>query len=197
MNVLALFDFDGTITRKDSFKEFLLYCFGKHNLEKAFLANLHYLLAWKAGIISNGKAKERIHQYFFKGWQSQDFEQKCEQFARNYLVPICKRTALDAIKKHQNQGHRVIIVSASYELYLSELGRQLKAEAIGTQVSIGDDFKLTGKFKGKNCSGPEKVSRLEKYLNLQDYEEIYAYGDSKGDRDMLELADHKYYRHFI
>ena len=68
-------------------------------------------------------------------------------------------------------------------------------ELIATRLEIKNN-KLTGKFASKNCYGMEKVNRIKKNYNLDNYEVVYAYGDSMGDHQMLDLADIKYYRTF-
>jgi phosphoserine phosphatase len=56
--------------------------------------------------------------------------------------------------------------------------------------------KLTGSFLTPDCSGEEKVKRIKEMYFLEQYEKIYAYGDTKSDLPMLELADYKFYRRF-
>jgi phosphoserine phosphatase len=78
----------------------------------------------------------------------------------------------------------------------AELRRQQQGlELIASQLEIKAE-RITGKIKGKNCHGQEKVRRiLEKHV-ISDYAEIYAYGDSRGDLPMMELASSKFYRPF-
>ena len=55
---------------------------------------------------------------------------------------------------------------------------------------------VTGKLSGKNCYGPEKVARIKSEFRLEEYDNIYAYGDSSGDTEMLAIATKPYYRKF-
>jgi phosphoserine phosphatase len=68
-------------------------------------------------------------------------------------------------------------------------------EIISTEIEISNN-KITGKLSTANCYGPEKVNRLKKLLSMDDYSTIYAYGDSKGDREMLALAQHPHFKPF-
>ena len=68
-------------------------------------------------------------------------------------------------------------------------------DLIATRLEIKDDL-MTGKFLTKNCYGIEKVNRVKEAYNLDDYDCIYVYGDSRGDKELLELADKSFYKPF-
>ncbi|MDL0079793.1 HAD family hydrolase [Helicobacter zhangjianzhongii] len=55
---------------------------------------------------------------------------------------------------------------------------------------------VSGEFATPNCYGEQKAVRIRARYDLSNYAEIYAYGDSKGDRAMLELATHAFYKPF-
>lgn len=95
---------------------------------------------------------------------------------------------------HRAEGHRVVLVSASLRSYLTPLGEHLGADAVlCTDVEVGADGRLTGRLAGANCRGPEKVARLRRWLAgaglERDAVELWAYGDSAGDRELLAAAD--------
>lgn len=192
---LALFDFDGTITTRDSFRDFLIFAVGKLK----FLQGMIFLSPWLAmyvlKIIPNWKAKQRVMTWFFAGMKNNQLELIARKFATESLPKIVKKSALSRLKWHLGEGHRVIVVSASTEKYLKYWCEDNGIEIIGTRLEIENDL-ITGKFDGKNCWGPEKVKRIEKYLNLDDFEYVYAYGDSRGDREMLLIADESGFRNF-
>lgn len=102
---------------------------------------------------------------------------------------------MQAIQEHQSNGDRIVVVSASSEHWLTYWCKEHGLELIGTQLEVIDK-RITGKIKGYNCYGKEKKNRLEAYLDIEEYNEIYVYGDSKGDKAILEIATHPYYRHF-
>jgi HAD superfamily phosphoserine phosphatase-like hydrolase len=91
------------------------------------------------------------------------------------------------LKKHQAEGDRVIIVSASMRCWLQPWCDKNNIELLSTQLEFKNG-EFTGRFLTKNCHGKEKENRIKELLNLKDYETIYAYGDSSGDTQMLALA---------
>jgi HAD superfamily phosphoserine phosphatase-like hydrolase len=102
---------------------------------------------------------------------------------------------MDKIAWHKEQGNKVVIVSASMECWLKPWCDKHNLELIATKIEIKEDV-LTGKFLTKNCHGIEKVNRINKIYVLSEYDYIYAYGDSSGDRELLSLANEKFYKPF-
>lgn len=194
MNVIAFFDFDGTVILGDSFYKFLFY---KKNGSVAgkIVRALPVLLQWKTGLIKNGKAKEKVFSLFFKGMEQQKFAKYCKEFADKILPAILNDKAVTKMDWHRQQGHTIVIVSASIENYLQYFATSCQAKLLGTRVEIIDD-KLTGKFNGANCYGVEKVNRIKNVFDIATYDEIYVYGDSRGDREMLAIATHPFYKLF-
>ena len=192
---LAIFDFDGTITKYDSFIYFIQFYKGRFFFFLGFFFLFPVLVLYRLGIIKNSRAKEIVLAYFFKNDSLTLFQEKCDYFGTHIIPGIIKQEAHNKIQNHLEQGHRVIVITASAENWLSLWCRNIGIELIATRLENKNGL-LTGKISGKNCYGEEKVSRLKEYLNLNDYSEIYAYGDSKGDNPMLELAQHKYYKTF-
>jgi phosphatidylglycerophosphatase C len=190
---LALFDFDGTITTTDSLFRFIRYYKGKLHYQSGILLLFPVFILYLLKIIPNWRAKEIVLMYFFRNEPVNLFQQKCKDFAVKELPSIIKTKALETIENHQKSHDRVIIVSASPEIYLASWCQSFNIELIGTRLEIKNN-RITGKIKGKNCHGVEKVSRIKEILSLDDYNDIYAYGDSRGDKAMLQLATHAYYQ---
>lgn len=192
---LALFDFDGTVTTHDSFRDFLLTTFGKtFFLQRTAIAS-PYLLGFILGLISRQNAKEKVCELFFKGMSRKDFNIAAEKFTGSILPLIIRPAALEKIRWHRENGDRIILVSASFEDYLAFWCRDNGMETIGTRLEEKDGA-LTGRFATPNCWGPEKVNRIKSYLKLEEYSTIYAYGDSRGDKEMLALANEPFYKPF-
>lgn len=192
---LALFDFDGTITTGDSYAGLLRYIVGDLRFVAGVAALSPVLLGFKLGLVPNWRAKPLVTRWFLRGLKKEEFEQYARNFVKERLNQMVRPAALQKILWHLGQQHRVIVVSASFEDYLKFWCEQHQLELIGTRLEWVDG-RITGKFASKNCYGPEKVVRIKDFLKIEDYDEIYAYGDSRGDKEMLEIADHKGYRVF-
>ena len=193
--VLALFDFDGTITKKDSFLYFLIYSKGLFKFLILSVPLTPILILYYFKIISNNYAKQIVFSFFFKGLKKEAFQNLSNKFSEKILDSLVKKKAIKKIKWHKNNNHKVVVVSASMENYLFYWCDKYQLDLIATKVEIVNGC-LSGKFDGKNCYGLEKVSRIKKKINLNEIKKIYAYGDSKGDYEMLELADYKYLNYF-
>ena len=192
MKKIYAFDFDGTLTTKDTLIEFIRYAKGSMDLGLGFLRYAHLLVLMKLGLYPNYKAKQKVFAYFFKDTTLDDFNALCKEFAassRHLLRP----NAIEAINLATKEGSEVLIVSASIDNWVQPFFPQVKV--VGTQIEVIDG-KLTGLFLSKNCYGQEKVNRiLSLYPNRQDYH-LTAYGDSRGDREMLAFADESYFKPF-
>lgn len=191
--VIAIFDFDGTLTNGDTFLPFLFYCFGKWKVILGLFFTFPYTVGYLLNIISNQKAKKMVINYFFKT-QSIRFINKCANNYINEKVDDYLRTNIvNRLKWHQNNGHVTVLLSASLEVYINLWAKKYNFNySEGTQLE-NDDGKYTGNIYGDNCYGYEKVKRINKIFegHLKDYI-IYGYGDSKGDQHYLDLCDHKY-----
>ncbi len=192
---IAFFDFDGTITKGDSFALFLRFILGSKFYVK-LAQNLYLLMLYKLGFISNSSVKERILASCIKGMEVGRFAEFCKDFLPQ-LESICKDSALQKIAWHKAQGHKVAIVSASFEEYLGLLAQKLEIDLIATKMEVVD-LQITGRFATPNCYGAQKVERIKARYDLSDFAQIYAYGDTRGDKEMLELASENcaFYRIF-
>ena len=192
---IAFFDFDGTITTKDTFLEFIKFCKGNLRFYTGMLLNLHYLVAFKLKIIPNQKAKEKVLEHFFKGMPAEEFKNLCHQFSQQALPKLIRPKAIEEIKKLQAEDYALVIVSASPQNWILPWAESMNLPVLASCLELNDG-KVTGKLDGKNCRGAEKVRRItEKYV-MSDYETIYAYGDSSGDLEMLKLATKAHYKPF-
>ena len=192
---IAFFDFDGTITTRDTFLEFIKYSKGYLAFWTGFLFLSPYLVAFKVGLISNQKAKERVLRYYFGGVGILDFNKECKAFAATVIPTLLRPKAIERIQWHIEQGREVVLVSASPENWLKDWCESMGIRLIGTQLEVKADL-LTGNVRGRNCHGEEKVRRIKEKFNLSDYQEIYAYGDTSGDRPMLALAHYPFMKEF-
>ncbi len=193
---IAFFDFDGTITKKDSTIKFIRYLVGDIKFFIGIFFLLPFIILYMLKIISNNLIKQIIITYYFKGKDIEDVQRKAEYFSKNYLQSILREKALEKISWHKSNGHTIVIVSASIDLWLKPWCEQNGIILISTMLEVKDQI-ITGKTFKKNCYGLEKVKRIQELYNLSDYHYIYAYGNSRGDREMLGIASEPHYKPFI
>ena len=192
--ILAAFDFDGTLTYGDSFFPFLRYLVGNVRYAQAMLILSPVLLGYGLGLVKNHHAKARVLAQFFTGQEVQHIQQCARDFAQYQLPHRINPVALARLRWHQQHGHRCIIVSASLECYLRPWAASVGVdEVIGSRLGIVDEV-YTGDLALPNCYGMEKSRRLTDLLGEREAYTLYAYGDSKGDRELLAMADFSYYR---
>jgi phosphatidylglycerophosphatase C len=199
---IAFFDFDGTITTKDTLLEFIKHSKGATRFYLGFILNSPWLIAYKIKLISNQRGKERILSWFFNRTPLDRFEQQCENFGRDILPALIRPKALIEIEKLKTAGASVVIVSASPENWIRGWTTTIDAALLATRLETTPDkdgskpHRLTGKIFHLNCHGEEKVRRIKEAYPLEDYHEIYAYGDSGGDRPMLKLGTVSFFKPF-
>lgn len=191
---LVLFDFDGTITTKDTFIEFIKFYHGPTKFAVGFALLSPFLVAFKLKLLANWKAKEKVLSWFFKDESLETFTNKCEAFTIQVLPKLVRPKALAAIHEME-KDYDIVVVSASAENWVSPWCRANKLHLLATTLEVVNG-KLTGKIKGKNCFGMEKVNRIREKYDLVSYTEILAYGDSSGDKEMFELAHKHFYKPF-
>ena len=187
---IAVFDFDGTLTRKDTFLEFIKFSKGKWRFYFGFLLFSPLLVAMKLKLLPNGKIKQCIFSYFYKGVSIEKFNNWCQGFSPE-IDKIIRPKVLETLKSNKN---KVIIISASVENWIRPWAEKTGVEAIlATKIETDNNDLLTGKFLTKNCYGEEKVNRLlSAFPNRSEYT-LIAYGDSRGDRELIEFADEGFY----
>ena len=185
MNKIYAFDFDGTLTTRDTLLEFIRFACGAPRFLLGFLLHAPLLVLMKLRLYPNGKAKQRVFSWFFKGMPVEAFDALCQDFAhthRHLLRPDVVRVLEQALA----EGSEVLIVSASIDNWVQPFFPSVTV--LGTQIEVADG-RLTGRFLTPNCYGQEKVHRiLALHPDRSDYH-LTAYGDSRGDREMLAFAD--------
>ncbi|MFC2175609.1 HAD-IB family hydrolase [Bacteroidota bacterium] len=192
---LALFDFDGTISSKDSFVAFMKFTHGKPVFMLRMVMGFATFFGWKIGLVKSHFTKVRALQSFYKGWSEQRMTAARKRFTEEVIPTILFPNAIKRIKWHQEQGHRVIVVTASCDAWLGDWTKAMNLELLCTEMELKGGI-YTGNLSKPNCRGKEKVNRIKALLNLDDYQEVYAYGNDHGDNQMLAIADHPHFREF-
>jgi phosphatidylglycerophosphatase C len=187
---LALFDFDGTITREDSFKPFLYFA-ARQRVAIGTLLLAPLLAAHELGWVSASRLRAAGAYVGFRGRRHAELCELGALYVRR-LREIVRPEALDKIRWHQAQGDTVVVVSASLHPYLSAWCRELGVELICTELEVKDG-RLTGRYSGGDCSGREKARRVRERYALAQYPVIYAYGDTPEDAELLALAHRRFF----
>jgi HAD superfamily hydrolase (TIGR01490 family) len=193
--VVAVFDFDGTLTRRDTLLPFLLHTLGTATVARHAIVLSPILVGYALGLIGNGVAKEQVLVRCLAGMRMDELQHEGERFASYVLPGLLSHEAMQRLEWHKQQGHRCVVISASLELYVRPWA--VKAgfdDVIATRLEMQEDGRITGKLSGENCYGIEKLRRLELLLGGREGYTLYAYGDSRGDKELLSVADFSYYR---
>lgn len=189
MRKIAVFDFDGTLTSKDTLLDFIRYAVGSRRMMTGFLLFAPMIAFMKMRLIDNHKLKQRLFAYFFKDMPYRDFNELGMLYAER-AAELLRRDTVTMLQRHLAAGDDVYVVSASIEEWVRPICMQLGVKmVIGTKVETDSIGTLTGRFASHNCYGPEKVNR---FLTIEPDRASYhltAYGDSGGDKQMFALSD--------
>lgn len=192
---IAAFDFDGTITYRDTLLSFLLFLFGPFTTYMKLLPELPWILGFLLKKVERQTAKEHVLTRFFKGKNKADLQKRGDTFAHDHLHAHLRPQALQRLHWHKKQGHRCILISASIDLYIEPWAKMMGFDsAICSRLEYDAHNVATGRLIGANCWGQEKLDRLTALVGPRDNYILYAYGDSRGDKELLESADYPYYR---
>jgi len=181
---VAAFDVDGTLTRRDTFLPFLVELCGPAPVGRALAA-----AAARQGR-SRDALKAAVVRRLLAGRSADEVLAAGRAYAGRVVERRLRPDAVARLRWHQQSGHAVLLVSASPTAYLDEVGRLLGVDAVlATAFDVGADGRLTGELLGLNCRGPEKVRRVTDWLGGRTAT-LWAYGDSRGDRELLAMAAH-------
>jgi len=190
--VVVAFDFDGTLTTKDTVVPFLLRLEGRGKLVLR-LAARPVALCTAALHRDRDRFKALAVHAAFAGRSPELVGVLGAGYAATVHSTLMRADTLQRMAWHRDQGHTIVLVSASLGAYLHPVGALLGVDAVlCTEAVVGPDGRYTGRMAGDNCRGPEKVRRLRAWLaehQLADAE-LWAYGDSNGDRELLAAAAH-------
>lgn len=190
---IAFIDFDGTLTKKDSFLQFMKFISpaGRYFFGLVYIS--FWLLIFFSGIISRQHFKEKVLQYFVKGMSASEVESLSEKFTRDVVPMLLTERAKMLLGTYRKKKVQIVIVTASLDIWMESWCRQQNIGLICTHAEVKNN-KLTGKLSGKNCHGPEKASQIQKYYQLSAYSKIFTHGDSRHDKEMLELGTDSFYK---
>ena len=198
--VVAAFDFDGTIADRDTLVPFLVLAFGRGRVAATFASLPFTGLGWLLRVVTIDEFKRRVLRRLVAGAPAERLRALGPAHARA-LVPWLRPAALARIEWHRAQGHRLVLVSSTLDLYLEVVAAQLGfgdvlCSRLETRVDAAGIERCTGELDGADCTGAEKPRRLATLLDGLGGVELHAYGDSRGDRELLAAADHPHFRPF-
>lgn len=187
----AFFDFDGTLIRSDSLLPFLHYISGRkfyYQLLKVSPVLISYLLR----MMSNEQAKEKVLTTYIHGRDKNDLEYQANKFALEVIPQLLRTEGIEKLRFHQNREDYCVLVSASPEIYLIPWAKKYGFnDIIGTKLETKEGI-YTGKIKGRNCYGRNKIQRIELRYGIGCWTDSYAYSDSSADMPLLKKSSHPY-----
>lgn len=195
--VVAAFDLDGTLTEGGSVFPWLRFVAGDSTVARAALP---LLVPLAVGAIRSGhwadSAKERLFRAVLAGRDLDEMTKASREFILHHLAEEGRPGVLARLNWHRDQGHDVVLVSASPQIYVEILVEEFQiTDGLGTRLAVDTRGKLTGSYLGQNCRGTEKMRRLNEWISSRRYEDepvIFAYGNSRGDRRLLAGATHPF-----
>lgn len=192
---VVAFDFDGTLTVRDSFTAFLKWRAGPTRWNAGILKMAPDLAAYVVHR-NRGKVKAAAVREFLAGVPREQLEADAKAFANYASATLFRPDALATWRRWQQRGAMMVVVTASPDVIVAPFARGLGCDQlIGSGIAYDHDDRVIGGLAGPNCRGPEKVRRLRETFG-EDIRLTAAYGDTSGDREMLEIADEKGYRVF-
>lgn len=188
---LAIFDFDETLTWRDTTVYFLRYYAGSPRTYFAFLINLPSIVMAMNGFAEWKKAKEKIFKNIFGSHTPQMVQEYGESFANHEIPNMLIAPVWDELNRLRNEGYEILLLSASCSIWLKHWCDKENIALLCSELEVKNG-RFTGKLKGENCYGPEKANRLNQAYNLDQISSIVAYGNHPSDFYYMNLA-HKAY----
>ncbi|UFK97447.1 HAD family hydrolase [Kaistella faecalis] len=194
MKKLYLFDFDGTLTYKDTMFLYLKF-YNSTKFYVQFVKHIPLFILLKLNLADAEKVKKSFISSILKGESLAKIDKKAQSFFEKFERDIFRKNALEFIQNIDRTQTECYIVSASLDIWVKPFAEKLNIKLLATQTEFADDI-FTGNFIGKNCNGPEKVKRIIEAVKGRKFDKIIAFGDTSGDREMLAWADESQFEFF-
>lgn len=194
MKKLYCFDFDGTLTYKDTMFMYLkFYNPAKYHIQ--FLRHVPLFILLKLRLAQTEKVKKSFIGSILKGQSQEKIEKKSQQFFEHNYPKIVRENALDFINNMDRNNTQSLLVTASLDIWAKPFANAFQMQLVSTRAEFKNGV-FTGNFIGKNCNGKEKLERIKEEINNKKYDKIIAFGDTSGDKPMLKWANEGHYQFF-
>lgn len=189
---LALFDFDGTLTTRETFPDFMRYAVARPRLLVGGVLLAPVVFGYRRGWIAGNPTRASIVQVGLRGVDAARLRAQGDAFAREVLPDVLRPEAMARLAWHRERGDRIVVVSGGLDVYLAPWCATQGIELL-CSVLAERNGRITG-YAGAQCVGEEKVRRVRALCDPQAYAAIHAYGDTHEDNAMLSMAHHRTYR---
>lgn len=194
MRKLYLFDFDGTLTYKDTMFMFLKF-YNSKKFYLGFVKHIPLFIFMKLGLMNTEKVKKSFIVSVLKDEKEEDIALKASEFFQQNFPSLIRQNALEFIQNINQDQVECYLVTASLDIWVKPFAEALGLKCLATEARFENGI-FTGHFKTKNNNGKEKTIRVLKEIEGKKFDKIIAFGDTSGDRPMLEMADEGHYRFF-
>jgi phosphatidylglycerophosphatase C len=194
MKKLYCFDFDGTLTYKDTMFMYLKF-YDPIKFQIQFLKHVPLFVLLKLKLAETEKVKKSFIGSILKGQTQEKIEKKSKQFFEEHYPKIIRENALDFIQNIDRDNTQSLLVTASLDIWAKPFADAFKMQLVSTKAEFQNGV-FTGNFIGKNCNGKEKLVRIEAEISDHKYDKIIAFGDTSGDKQMLKWANEGHYQFF-
>lgn len=193
--VLSVFDFDGTLTRHDSFVPFLRFAFGTREFNRRIMRLAVPSVRFLARRLNRDELKAQLVSTFLTGVEAKWVQERAVKFCGLFWEQLMRPSGLKSVAAEVGSGAVVTLCSASPALVLQPFADRLGIKLIGTELEVVDGL-LTGRITGNNCRCENKVFRLEAVYGPLSQYRLKAWGDTRGDHELLAAAQEAHWRHF-
>lgn len=194
MKKIYFFDFDGTLTYKDTMFLFLKFC-NPFKFYVQFFLHVPIFILLKLKLAEAEKVKKSLIFKVLKSETKESLEKKSQKFFDANFQEIIRENALDFIKNIDREHTESFIVTASLDIWVAPFAKYFKMELLATKAEFKNN-KLTGNFIGQNCNKQAKVDRIKEAIADKKYDKTIAFGDTSGDAAMLKWANESHFKFF-
>lgn len=190
---LALFDFDGTITTRETMPDFMAAAVPGWRRRPGYALLLPLIAGYRRGRVSGTTVRRAIVAIGFAGVRATGVDAAGDAFARKVIPGLVRTEAMARIDAHRRRGDTVVVVSGGLDVYLRPWAQTEGLPLLCSALERRGN-RLTGRYAGEQCVGAEKPLRVRRAYDIETFTRIHAYGDTREDDAMLAMAHHAHYR---